>query len=131
GRASSRTERSRVGSRPHLVRSSSRSAGTRRARNRDGRRAVTESSYLVAVRTEVRSRVRTRKTAIFLSRRADSNCRPAVYETAALPAELRRRVFANDFGTSLTTKRGLRKLPLHCLTLLRLFSLDKSTRLSD
>src|SRR5438093_12993429 len=26
----------------------------------------------------------------FLSRRADSNCRPAVYETAALPAELRR-----------------------------------------
>ena len=64
-----------------------------------------------------------------LSRRADSNCRPAVYETAALPAELRRRVFANDFGTSLTTKRGLRKLPLHWLTLLRLFSLDKSTTL--
>ena len=36
----------------------------------------------------------------FLSRRADSNCRPAVYETAALPAELRRRGFPRDFGTS-------------------------------
>ena len=66
----------------------------------ESRRAVTQSSYLVAVRTDVRLRVRTRKTAIFLSRRADSNCRPAVYETAALPAELRRRVFPNDFGTS-------------------------------
>ncbi len=32
----------------------------------------------------------------FLSRRADSNCRPAVYETAALPAELRRRGFPSD-----------------------------------
>src|ERR671936_1833068 len=36
-----------------------------------------------------------------LSRRADSNCRPAVYETAALPAELRRRGFPNDSRISI------------------------------
>ena len=62
------------------------------------RPAVMQLSGLVAVTTEVRRRVKIRKTAIFLSRRADSNCRPAVYETAALPAELRRRGF-NDSGT--------------------------------
>ena len=41
-----------------------------------------------------------------LSRRADSNCRPAVYETAALPAELRRRVFAVIFAQSDEGLRG-------------------------
>ncbi len=42
----------------------------------------------------------------FLSRRADSNCRPAVYETAALPAELRR---LGGRGTEFTQSSGRRR----------------------
>src|SRR6266550_6815882 len=67
---------------------------------------------LVAVKTAVTRSASSEKAPKMLSRRADSNCRPAVYETAALPAELRRRVIPKDSRTSRTGKRGFSKLLL-------------------
>src|SRR5947207_1070138 len=68
-----------------------------RAHKRDDRRErqskrIARDSSRVRARCQRTSPLESagRSAAKTLSRRADSNCRPAVYETAALPAELRR-----------------------------------------